>query len=178
MKGKKYLAMAMLGALCLPAASQAASPTNQELYEMILELKQELKTSQSDAAAAKKELAEIKGEAAWDDSKGLAADPVSLDTSLEKSYLTWKSTDGNFKYKIDGRIMLDTGAVDNSESINTDGDAYSLYTNTEFRRVRLAIKAQMYKDWNGEFDIDFADEEVDIKDIGSLTTACPIPSSS
>ena len=165
MKGKKYLAMVLFGALCLPAVSQAAPPTNQELYDMILELKQELKASKEEAAAAKKELAEIKGEAEWDDSKGLGADPVSLDTSFDKSYLTWKSADGNFKYKIDGRIQLDTGTVSNSKNINTDGDPYSLYANTEFRRVRFAIKAQLYKDWNGEFDIDFADEEVDIKDM-------------
>jgi phosphate-selective porin OprO/OprP len=166
MKKKKYLTMALMGALCLPATSQAASPpTNQELYEMVLELKQELEAAKSDAAAAQKELAEIKGEAEWDDSKGLGADAVSMDTEFKKSYLTWKSADGNFKYTLDGRIQLDTGSVSNSKNINTDGDPYSLYTNTEFRRVRLAIKAQLYKDWNGEFDIDFADEEVDIKDM-------------
>ncbi len=165
MKGKKYLAMVLFGALCLPAASQAEPPTNQELYDMILELKQELKASKEEAAAAKKELAEIKGEAAWDESKGLGSDAVSMDTKVQKSYLTWESADGNFQYKIDGRIQLDTGAVSNSKNINTDGDPYSLYTNTEFRRVRLAIKAQLYKDWNGEFDLDFADEEVDFKDM-------------
>ncbi len=165
MKGKKYLAIALFASLCLPVASHAASPTNQELYEMILELKQELETAKSDAAAAKKELSEIKGEAEWDENKGLGPDAVSMDTEFKKSYLTWKSADGNFKYTIDGRIMLDTGVVDNSKDINTDGDPYSLYTNTEFRRVRLAIKAQMYNVWNGEFDIDFADEEIDIKDM-------------
>ncbi|MFC1844183.1 OprO/OprP family phosphate-selective porin [Thermodesulfobacteriota bacterium] len=157
MKGRKYLAMVLFGALCLPAVSQAEPPTNQELYDMILELKQELQASKEEAAAAKKELAEIKGEAEWDENKGLGPDAVSMDTKVQKSYLTWESADGNFQYKIDGRIQLDTGVVDSSKN--------SLYTNTEFRRIRLGIKARMYKDWNGEFDIDFADEEVDFKDM-------------
>ncbi|MCP4746961.1 MAG: hypothetical protein GY874_12615 [Desulfobacteraceae bacterium] len=117
-------------------AFAADNPTNEELYEMIQELK-----------AEKKEDADKTSESA------------SLSSEFEDSYLKFKSADGNFEYKLDGRIMLDTGAVQNS---NEDND---LYTNTEFRRLRLALKTTMYGKWKGEFDLDFAEKEVDLKDL-------------
>ena len=93
------------------------------------------------------------------DDAALGQTAVDLDAKIKKSYLTFVSDDGNFRYKIDGRIMLDTGFVKN------DDDNNDLNPNTEFRRVRLGIKAKMFQDWKGEFDIDFAENEVDLKDM-------------
>ncbi|MEN8210596.1 MAG: porin [Thermodesulfobacteriota bacterium] len=149
----------MLISVSLPLAAQAGAPTNDELHKMIIELGKKLQTAQEEADTAKKELEEIKGAGDYDTDKALGDKKVPLNASQEKSYLKLKSADGNFEYKIDGRIMLDTGFLDNSQ------DANSLYANTEFRRLRLAIKTKMYKDWAGEFDVDFADEELDVKDM-------------
>ena len=94
------------------------------------------------------------------DNDALGKTAVDLDAKIKKSYLTFSSDDGNFRYKIDGRIMLDTGFVKNDKDADND-----LNPNTEFRRVRLGIKAKMFKNWKGEFDLDFAENEVDIKDM-------------
>ncbi|MCG8566555.1 MAG: hypothetical protein MI747_15890 [Desulfobacterales bacterium] len=93
------------------------------------------------------------------DDKALGKTAVDLDAKIKKSYLTFVTEDGQFEYKIDGRIMLDTGIVKN------DKDANQLNEDTQFRRVRLGIKAKMFQDWRGEFDLDFAENEVDIKDM-------------
>ncbi len=145
-------------AISVPAA-YAGTPTNDELHKMILKMGQQLKIAQDEAEKAKNELAEIKGTVEYDENEALGTQKVALDATQKKSYLKLTSADGNFEYKIDGRMMLDTGFVDNSQ------DANELFANTEFRRVRLAIKTKMFKDWAGEFDVDFADEELDIKDM-------------
>ncbi len=148
-----------LFAISLPAAAYAGAPTNEELHKMIVELGDKLKVAQDEAQEAKKELAEIKDVAEYDESEALGTQKVALDATTEKSYLKLTSADGNFEYKIDGRMMLDTGSVSNSKDTN------NLYANTEFRRLRLALKTKMYKDWAGEFDLDFADEKLDVKDM-------------
>ena len=148
-----------LFAISLPAAAYAGAPTNEELHKMIVEMGDKLKVAQDEAQEAKKELAEIKGVAEYDESEALGTQKVALDATVETSYLKLKSADGNFEYKIDGRMMLDTGSVSNSKDEN------NLFANTEFRRLRLALKTKMYKVWAGEFDVDFADEELDIKDM-------------
>ncbi|WDP89973.1 MAG: hypothetical protein HUN04_09740 [Desulfobacter sp.] len=153
-----FASIAML-ALGMPAATYAGVPTNEQLHKMIIDLGNQLKVAQQEARDAKKELAEIKGSEAYDENDALGTQKVALDASHEKSYLKMTSADGNFEYKIDGRMMLDTGAVNNSKEEN------NLFANTEFRRLRLALKTKMYKDWAGEFDLDFADEELDIKDM-------------
>jgi len=73
----------------------------------------------------------------------------------DKGYLVFKSQDNQFKYWIDGRIMLDYG------SISSDND---LPSGWETRRARFALKSIIRGDWAGEFDFDLADNEVEIKD--------------
>lgn len=85
------------------------------------------------------------------------ASPVSA--AADAGYLTWSSADGNYVLKLDGRVQLDMGAVDsklNSGVVQSD---------IKFRRVRLAFKGQFHKDWETELDLDFANKELDIKDM-------------
>ncbi len=73
----------------------------------------------------------------------------------DKSYLIFKSGNGQYKYWLDGRIMLDYGTMD------SDNDFASGW---ETRRARFAIKTIIRGDWASEFDFDLADNEVEIKD--------------
>ena len=92
----------------------------------------------------------------YDETKPVGTQAVPLNVKHERGYLTFESADGNIKYWLDGRIMLDTGSVSNSK----DGvDQNSVYSETEFRRLRFAVKALFYKNWEGELDINFADLE-------------------
>lgn len=148
--------------LSVPLAAQAATdevPSNSELYQMLLDMQKEL-------ALTKAENERLKGEAGsrtsagvpdtYDETKPVGVQAVPMNVKHEKSYLSFESADGNIKYWLDGRIMLDTGSVSNS----LDGiDQNSVSSETEFRRLRLAIKGIFYKNWEGEFDLDFADLE-------------------
>lgn len=86
-----------------------------------------------------------------------AASPVSA--SSDNGYLTFSSADGNYVLKLDGRVQLDTGYVDSKLNAGV------VKSDTKFRRVRLAFKGQFHKDWETEMDLDFANKELDIKDM-------------
>ena len=78
---------------------------------------------------------------------------------FDKGYFIFKSDDGNFKWKFDGRIMLDAKNISDHE-----GESL-ISTNADFRRARLAIKTEFYKDWAGEFDIDFKNNKTKVQDM-------------
>ncbi len=88
---------------------------------------------------------------------GLAAEEVKGE--FDQGYFKFKSADGNFKWKFDGRIMLD------AKRVSSDENDRLANTNTDFRRARLAIKTEFYKDWAGEFDIDFKENKSKVKDM-------------
>ncbi len=77
---------------------------------------------------------------------------------FKDSYLIFSSEDGNYEFKFDGRIMLDLGSVESDLNPNLTADS-------DFRRLRLAIKTILHKDWAAEFDVDFEGNEVDTKDM-------------
>lgn len=89
--------------------------------------------------------------------KAASSSPVSA--SFEDSYLHHKSSDGSYEMKIDGRIMIDVGYVDN------DNDENELLSDNDVRRARLGFKTKFYKHWATEFDMDLAGNEVSIKDL-------------
>ncbi len=86
---------------------------------------------------------------------GAFSSPVAGD--FDKGYLVFKSEDGNYTWKLDGRIMMDAG------SASTDKN--KAYANMDFRRARLGIKTSVYKKWSGEFDLDFSGNESSVKDM-------------
>jgi len=110
-----------------------------------------------EAAAIKAEAKEAETEEytgvpdTYDETKPVGTQSVPMNVHHEKGYLNFETADGNIKYWLDGRVMLDTGSISNSQ------DANKVYSETEFRRLRLAVKGIFYKDWEGELDIDFAD---------------------
>lgn len=93
------------------------------------------------------------------------AEPSPVDVSFDKGYLVFSSKDGRYHMKIDGRIMLDTGTV--------ESDKNDAVANTEFRRARLAFKTLYDNKWAGEFDIDFSENEPEMKDMWVAYTAIP-----
>jgi len=68
----------------------------------------------------------------------------------------FKSADGNFKFKVRGRVMADYG--------NVSANGEQQQDRTEFRRVRLGVEGVVFKDVKYKFEADFADNEVDITD--------------
>jgi phosphate-selective porin OprO/OprP len=70
--------------------------------------------------------------------------------------LLFQTPDGRFQWWLDGRVNLDAAYYFNSDNQLSNG--------IELRRGRLAINMVLWKDWAGQFDVDFVDNVVDVKD--------------
>jgi phosphate-selective porin OprO/OprP len=81
------------------------------------------------------------------------ATPITGTTN--EGLLLFQSSDGNFKFELDGRLQL--GAALYMGSVNPLGNG------TEVRRARLALKPT-WGDWSAQFDVDFGGNAVEIKD--------------
>jgi phosphate-selective porin OprO/OprP len=82
---------------------------------------------------------------------------VSTPGTFNGGYLVFSSADGAFAYWLDGRVQID-GAI-------YRGGQNKLASGTDVRRARIGAKATLYRDWHGEFDVDFADNAVEMKDM-------------
>jgi len=72
-----------------------------------------------------------------------------------KKGLRFKSPDGEFQYKIGGRLMFDAAYYDN--------EGRELGNGTKVRRARMFIAGTLYHDWDFEGEFDFADNETSVK---------------
>ncbi len=81
------------------------------------------------------------------------ATPITGTTN--EGLLLFQSSDGNFKFELDGRLQL--GAALYMGSDNPMGNG------TEVRRARLALKPT-WGDWSAQFDLDFSGNAVEVKD--------------
>jgi phosphate-selective porin OprO/OprP len=70
--------------------------------------------------------------------------------------LLFETPDHQFKWWIDGRLNIDTAYYFNSDNTLANG--------TELRRARFAMNMQLWQNWASQFDIDFVDNAVDVKD--------------
>ena len=78
--------------------------------------------------------------------------------STEDGILKLTSEDGKFSYQLDARVYLDAALY------NEDEEIVDLHSGSEVRRLRFAIKATLWENFLAELDLDFADNEVGIKD--------------
>jgi phosphate-selective porin OprO and OprP len=72
-----------------------------------------------------------------------------------KGGLKVKSANGDFEFKVGGRIMADAAFYDD--------DSSDIASGTELRRARLEVSGKIYDDWKYKAAVDFADNEVDGK---------------
>lgn len=79
--------------------------------------------------------------------------------SLKNGHLKVKSSDGEFSVQIGGRIMADYASIDDDRNPEEDGDG------SEIRRARLFVKGKVFNDWAYKSQLDFAGDEVEIKDM-------------
>lgn len=70
--------------------------------------------------------------------------------------LLFQTPDERFQWWLDGRVNLDAATYFNSDNQLANG--------IELRRGRVAINMVLWKDWAGQFDVDFVDNAVDVKD--------------
>jgi phosphate-selective porin OprO/OprP len=68
-----------------------------------------------------------------------------------------QTADQSFKWWLDGRLMLDAAAY--------AGGSNKLSNGAEVRRARLGFRMVFWKVWASKFEVDFADNEVAVKDM-------------
>lgn len=88
--------------------------------------------------------------------KAKAAKGTTLRSVSDKGKLEWTSADGATSFRLVGRLQVD--------GITFSGNENRLASAVAIRRVRIGYKARIAKDWVSEFDVDFAENAVDIKD--------------
>ncbi len=81
---------------------------------------------------------------------------ASLNPQSRDGILVLESEDQQFKYWFDTRVYFDGAAY--------FGDNEEIGNGVNIRRARFAMKTILYGHWGGEFDIDLAYNEVDLKD--------------
>jgi phosphate-selective porin OprO/OprP len=147
-KINRYL-LAGAGVIGILAASGtfAKAATLEELEAAIIVLQQQVKEAKAAAAAA----------------QAAAASAGGSDLDLK---VKWKgapelsSSDGKFKFKVRGRLMADYDNIDQDFAITGRPDVSAV----ELRRARLGVEGVVWYDVKYKFEVDFADNEVAIKD--------------
>ncbi|MGI9304857.1 MAG: porin, partial [Gammaproteobacteria bacterium] len=84
------------------------------------------------------------------------ADAVQDVVVTSRGGLRGRSRDGAFSYELGGRIMGDLAVYDE--------DVQELGNGSQLRRVRFDIEGTAWSDWGYSVELDFAEDEVEIKD--------------
>lgn len=86
-------------------------------------------------------------------------DTSSGKTEWENGIIKFKSEDGKFQTRFDVRMFIQGGKFlfDDPENVMSNS--------THLRKGRFAIKVKMWDHWKAEWDMDIADETVEIKDM-------------
>lgn len=96
-----------------------------------------------------------------------------MDVNAEDGILVFESPDQAFKWWFDARVYIDAATYfDDGPLYDPDSGDYGDYEDLQdslaggafLRRVRFALKTQIWDDWYAEVDLDFADEAAAVKD--------------
>ena len=92
--------------------------------------------------------------------------PKDVQVKLDVKGLRFETYDQTFKFKIGARLHLDAAGHPGDLPLNSTGTATVNPTDgIEVRRGRIYMGATILEDWEFFFDIDFADDEVSVKDM-------------
>lgn len=105
-----------------------------------------------------------------------AQEDVPARASFRNGKLTFESRDGAFRLWFDNRVYVDAAAYLPSEDVSSllsepnkdleyDDGTFRFSNGISIRRARFAVKATLYEKWFGELDLDFAYNEVEMKDM-------------
>lgn len=149
------LAGASAIAIWASTGSIAAATDVQQLEAAMQAMQAQMQALQQEVAEAKAAAAAAKATAG----SGGGGDALDLKVKW-KGAPELSSADGKFKFKVRGRIMTDYNGIDQDQGITGEGDISAV----ELRRARLGVEGVVFEDWKYKFEIDFAADEVSIKD--------------
>ncbi len=86
-----------------------------------------------------------------------AQEKIELQAYVKKGSISIASKDGNYKFGFGGRVFMDAAAYFDDET--------NLGNGSEFRDIRLLMKATIWKKWDAKINVAFAGGKVLAKDI-------------
>jgi phosphate-selective porin OprO and OprP len=142
--GASALGILAIGGTAANASDTAALEAQMRaMQEQMRELQRQVNQAKSDAAAAK------------------GSHGSDLDLKVKwKGAPELSSSDGKFKFKVRGRIMVDYDGINQDRSITGEHDVSAV----ELRRARLGVEGTVFYDWKYKFEVDFAGDSAEIKD--------------
>lgn len=136
-----------------------AAQTVEDLQRQIDALQAQINAlkAQQEAAAQEAAAQEAARVAAEDRQVPQAEKAAGNNVNIEfKPSPVFSSADGDFEFKVRGRLFLDAGWVDPRDGDKTDS--------TEFRAARIGVDGTAWGNFDYRLEVDFADNEVDMAD--------------
>jgi phosphate-selective porin OprO/OprP len=157
LKKMSRLLLAGAGAVGL-VATGATGAGAQDLREMQAQIDQ----MQATIKALQKQVQDAQSQAASAQAAAAEGGMGIPDLQVKwKGAPEFSSGDGKkFKFKVRGRVMVDYNGIDQDTRKTGEGDISAV----ELRRARLGVEGVVFYDWKYKFEIDFAGDEVAIKD--------------
>jgi len=156
LKGLNRYLLAGAGAIGILAAG-ATGAGAQDLKEIQAQIEQ----MQATIKALQKQVEDAKAQAAAAKSAASESGKSDLDLKVKwKGAPEFSSSDGKFKMKVRGRLMVDYNGIDQDTGITGRPDVSAV----ELRRARLGVEGVVWYDVKYKFEVDFASDEVAIKD--------------
>jgi phosphate-selective porin OprO/OprP len=125
------------------------------------QIQAQIEQMQATIKALQKQVQDAQAQAAAAQSAAESAGVSDLDLKIKwKGAPELSSSDGKFKFKVRGRIMTDYNNIDQDYKITGRPDVSAV----ELRRARLGVEGVVWYDVKYKFEVDFADNEVAIKD--------------
>jgi phosphate-selective porin OprO/OprP len=155
------VAAALLSSACLGA--RAGAQSNEELMRIIREQQRQIDalSRKVDALTGQTEAGKTDQARAHATAAAETATEVTEDTNFIFKWgpsPTITSKDGNWSVHVRGRLFVDGGYLDDEDGFYRNDNA------TEARAARLGIEGTVWKDFGYRFEVDFADDGVEIKD--------------
>lgn len=91
--------------------------------------------------------------------------PKSVGVKLDQKGIQFETADKNFNFRLGGRIHADASFSSDDNFVNRKGAHVEANDGTEIRRGRMEFLGVFYKDWEFKSQVDFADNNVAIKDM-------------
>jgi len=92
---------------------------------------------------------------------------------LDKHGFQVKSADGNFKFKFGGKMHADA-SVSSNDHFSNGGDLTEANSGTQITKARMGFTTTLYKVWKFKTDIDFAGDQIRVKDLKLAYTGLKI----
>ena len=90
--------------------------------------------------------------------------PKSVDVKLNDKGIQFETADKNFQFRLGGRIHADA-SYSSDDNLLKKGAHVEANDGTEIRRGRMEFLGVFYKDWEFKSQVDFADNNVAVKDM-------------